>query len=49
MSGAIATQATDVEEECDGLVNYDRTSKFSSGEAAQVAACNARLVAAAGG
>ena len=38
-------RATDLEAECDGFLNYDRSAKFSAAEAAQVKACNAALVA----
>jgi hypothetical protein len=42
---AIYTQLTDVETECDGWLNYDRTAKFSDAEAAQIKAINAKLIA----
>ena len=44
---AIYTQLTDTENECDGLVNYDRTPKFSDSEVAQIRAINKALIAGA--
>ena len=37
-------QLTDIEAECDGLLNYDRVAKFSEAEAALVRNMSARLV-----
>ena len=48
VSGAVATQLTDLECECDGFWNYDRSAKFSDAEAAQIIACNKALIASAG-
>ena len=45
LSIAIYTQVSDVEEECDGWINYDRSSKFSPEQIAVVKAINDALVA----
>jgi len=45
VSVSIATQVTDLEEECDGFVNYDRTAKFTSDEIAAIYAANQALIA----
>ena len=42
---AIYTQLTDVETECDGWLNYDRTAKFSAAQVAQIKAINEALIA----
>jgi beta-galactosidase/beta-glucuronidase len=42
---AIYTQLTDVETECDGWLNYDRTAKFSPAQVAQIRAINEALIA----
>ena len=44
-SVAIYTQLTDVETECDGWLNYDRTAKFSAAQVAQIKGINAALIA----
>ena len=49
VSAAIATQATDVEAECDGLYNYDRTSKFDDAAGTIVREANKRFIAGGGG
>jgi hypothetical protein len=41
---SIYTQITDVENECDGFYNYDRTNKFNSSQVAEIVAANAALV-----
>lgn len=46
VSAAIVTQITDVELECDGFLNYGRTSKFSRAETETIRAANIRLVRA---
>lgn len=46
LSGVYYTQITDVEDECDGLLTYDRINKFTPQQLAAVAAANAALVAA---
>ena len=45
-SSAIYTQITDVELECDGFLNYDRTNKFSAAQLGEIKEANARLIAA---
>ena len=44
LSVAIYTQITDVELECDGFLNYDRSSKFDDATTAAIAAANADLI-----
>lgn len=44
VSAAIYTQITDVELECDGFLNYDRTTKFDAAASQGVAAANQALV-----
>ena len=44
VSAAILTQATDVECECDGLLNYDRSLKFDDAQTAAIAAANAAFL-----
>jgi hypothetical protein len=46
VSIAVYTQITDVELECDGFLNYDRTNKFSPATTAQIAAANKALIGA---
>lgn len=41
------TQITDVELECDGFLNYDRSNKFSLDDIAAIKAANAALIASA--
>jgi len=48
VSGAIATQTTSLECECDGFYNYDRTPIFSEKEATEIIACNKALIESAG-
>ena len=43
------TQTTDVELECDGFLNYDRTSKFSDAETEAVRKANQAIIAAGKG
>ena len=43
-SASIYTQITDVENECDGFLNYDRTSKFNFSQTAEIVAANAALI-----
>ncbi len=45
LSVSVYTQTVDLEDECDGLLAYDRTAKFAPEEAAAVAAANAALIA----
>jgi hypothetical protein len=44
VSAAILTQATDVECECDGLMNYDRSLKFDDAQTAMIAKANAAFL-----
>ena len=46
LSASVYTQITDVELECDGFLNYDRTSKFTAAETAAVKAANEKLIRA---
>lgn len=43
-SACVYTQITDVELECDGFFNYDRTNKFSAADTAAIAAANEKLI-----
>ena len=45
LSASVLTQATDVECECDGLLNYDRSPKLNSTQVAQVRGAVERLIA----
>ena len=45
LSVVIYTQITDVEDECDGYLNYDRTDKFDSSQMQAVAAANKKMIA----
>jgi len=47
LSAAVFTQATDIELECDGFLNYDRSSKFSDADAAAIQAANRAIMRAA--
>lgn len=47
LSAAVYTQTTDLELECDGLLNYDRSSKLSASEVASIRKANEQLVALA--
>jgi len=47
LSVAIATQITDVEEECDGFLTYDRFNKFNATQVAAIRAANLALLARA--
>lgn len=38
------SQITDVENECDGFLNMDRTNKFTPAQQASIAAANAALI-----
>ena len=44
ISASVYTQITDVELECDGFLNYDRTNKFTKAQTADVAAANQALI-----
>lgn len=41
---SIYTQITDVERECDGFLNMDRTNKFNSTQMATIVAANQALI-----
>jgi beta-galactosidase/beta-glucuronidase len=43
LSASVYTQITDVELECDGFLNYDRTNKFDDMSTAAIKAANRRL------
>ena len=47
LSASIYTQITDVELECDGFLNYDRTSKFTPAQTAAIREANEKLIAVA--
>eukprot|EP00937_MAST-01D_sp_MAST-1D-sp2_P007093 g7093.t1 len=44
VSASVYTQITDVEDECDGFLNYDRTNKFDELTTEMIAAANRALV-----
>jgi len=44
VSACVYTQITDVEEECDGFFNYDRTNKFSQNDTSRIATANQNLI-----
>lgn len=44
VSCSIYTQITDVERECDGFLNYDRTNKFTQAQTDQIWAANQALI-----
>ena len=46
VSVSVYTQITDVELECDGFLNYDRTSKFNASATDAIAAANRALIEA---
>jgi hypothetical protein len=46
VSASVYTQITDVELECDGFLNYDRTNKFDQATTAAIAAANQLLITA---
>ena len=45
ISAAVYTQITDIERECDGILNFDRSDKFNAAQIAAIAAANRRLTA----
>lgn len=47
ISGAILTQVTDLESECDGFLNYDRSHKLNAEQLAAVKSANEAIIAAA--
>ena len=44
ISVSVYTQITDVERECDGFLNYDRTNKFTDDVTKTIAAANLQLI-----
>ena len=46
VSYSVYTQTTDLENECDGFLNYDRTSKFSDEDTAAIRKANQAIIAA---
>mmetsp|Transcript_86267 Transcript_86267/g.252342 ORF Transcript_86267/g.252342 Transcript_86267/m.252342 type:complete len:642 (+) Transcript_86267:55-1980(+) len=47
ISASVYTQTTDLELECDGFLNYDRSNKFNTEQTKAIAAANEALIAAA--
>lgn len=45
VSVSIYTQTTDVENECDGMVNMNRVAKFNASQVAEIRAANLALTA----
>ena len=44
ISASVYTQTTDVENECDGYLNMDRSNKFSTADTARIKAANQALI-----
>jgi hypothetical protein len=44
ISASVYTQTTDVELECDGFLNYDRTNKFTDADTARIKAANQAII-----
>jgi len=44
ISASVYTQTTDLEMECDGFLNYDRTNKFTDADTALIKAANQKLI-----
>jgi hypothetical protein len=44
LSASVYTQITDVERECDGFLNYDRTNKFNADQTARIATANQNII-----
>jgi hypothetical protein len=44
VSASVYTQTTDLENECDGFLNYDRTNKFTAPATRAIAAANQELI-----
>ena len=49
LSASVYTQITDVELECDGFLNYDRSNKFDEASIAAIKSANMRLIHKASG
>mmetsp|Transcript_11789 Transcript_11789/g.18151 ORF Transcript_11789/g.18151 Transcript_11789/m.18151 type:complete len:677 (-) Transcript_11789:448-2478(-) len=47
VSASVYTQTTDVELECDGFLNYDRSNKFSVADTARIRLANQAIIKAA--
>ena len=45
ISASVMTQLTDIELECDGFLNYDRTTKFTPAELRQIHDAHRKIVA----
>jgi len=48
ISASVYTQTTDVETECDGFLNYDRSNKFTDAETSAIHDANQALIRAGG-
>ena len=46
-SASVYTQITDVELECDGFLNYDRSNKFNAADTQRIQQANKALIDAA--
>ena len=46
VSASVYTPTTDVELECDGFLNYDRTNKFSASDTQAIRKANEELITA---
>ena len=44
LSVVIYTQITDTETECDGILNYDRSDKFTQGQIQQIDDANQNMI-----
>jgi len=44
LSASIFTQITDVERECDGFLNYDRSAKFDGAQTKALVEANKQLI-----
>ena len=47
VSASVYTQTTDLELECDGFLNYDRSNKFTSAQTAAIRKANQAIINAA--
>jgi hypothetical protein len=47
ISASVYTQTTDLELECDGFLNYDRSNKFTDTDTAAIRSANQALIQAA--
>eukprot|EP00041_Stephanoeca_diplocostata_P000687 m.16204 g.16204 ORF g.16204 m.16204 type:complete len:821 (+) comp10918_c0_seq2:311-2773(+) len=46
LSASVYTQTTDLERECDGFLNYDRTTKFTAADTAAIKKANEAIIEA---